>query len=143
MRRILRRQQTECIRTIQMSFIKNIVIRVNSFLPSITIEIHLASDSINLRNRAGYPSTVCQLILQVSCCCIIQIIMSPTVTFGTEQDFFSVIQERNITHLIIEIRLVFFMNHHTHFSGLYIHFANIRLVPCTVIALEVQTFSVF
>ena len=61
--RILRSQQTNSIRTIQLSFIKNVIIRVNAFLTTITIEIHLTPDSINLGNRASYPCSIGQLVL--------------------------------------------------------------------------------
>ena len=91
MRCVFRSQFSENIRTIKLRFIKNIVIRINPFLTTKPIKVHFPPYRINLRDRTGYPSTVSQLILQASRCCIIQVIMSPSGAFGTEQDFFSII----------------------------------------------------
>ena len=139
---ILRCKQTKRIRTVQLCLIKNIIIRVDFLLSTVTIKINFTSNSINLRYRTGYPCTIRHLIFQVTGSRIIKIIMSPPISFRAEKDFFSVIQEGNITHLVVKVRLVFLMNHDTDFSRLHIHFTNIRLIPRAVITLKIQTLSI-
>lgn len=95
------------------------------------------------KDRSCHPRTACHRILQLSGSCIIEIVVSPSCTFGAEENLFTIIKKLHTPHLVVKIRLVVFMYHHPYISSFYINLANISLVPRTVIALYIKTLAIF
>ena len=94
-------------RTIQVSPIEMLVIRIFAFFFSVSQEVNYPAAFVHFHNLIHMPRTGSNAVLQVSFA-IIQIQMCPTVTFAPMNQFFPVLDGCQRTHFLISIHPFFY-----------------------------------